>query len=172
MRTYLGASFLLPVNLCNLFSINEHSFIFPAFHLKRGPQPLPKRVLQTVQVSVSSFNFQYPLFSLESSNSCLPILPRLPFAYILPTIFQSLVLEGSCYERCYQSSYPSSLLLCVGYSSKIILFNIISHVIPKRSRPKISQPCSKTGMKMRWKFPLSLVAFTAEFAPTCTKSNT
>jgi len=33
------------------------------------------------------FNFQYPLFSLRPSSSCLCLLPHLPIISILPSIF-------------------------------------------------------------------------------------
>jgi hypothetical protein len=35
--------------------------------------------------SASSFNFQYPLFSLGTSSSCLCLLPRLPVTLSFPT---------------------------------------------------------------------------------------
>ena len=41
------------------------------------PLPLPKRVLHTVPNNAFSFNFQYLLFPLKSSDSCLRLLPRL-----------------------------------------------------------------------------------------------
>jgi hypothetical protein len=47
------------------------------------------QVLHTVRSSASSFNFQYLLFSLRSSSSCLR-LPRLPVTYILPSNFLSI----------------------------------------------------------------------------------
>ena len=58
--------------------------------LTTGPYPLPKRVFHGVRSSASSFNFQHPLISLTSSNSCLLILPRLLVASILPFIFPSV----------------------------------------------------------------------------------
>ena len=55
--------------------------------------------------SASSFNFQYPLFSLTIFDSCLPLPPRLSVTYIsiLISFVQYHVLEGSSYERCGQS---------------------------------------------------------------------
>ena len=53
-----------------------HSFP-SAVYLTTGPQPLPKRVLHTVLSNAFSFNFQHPLVSLKSFNSCLRLLPRL-----------------------------------------------------------------------------------------------
>jgi hypothetical protein len=63
--------------------------------LTTGPQPPPKRVLHRVQSSASSFNVQYPLFSLRSSSSCLHLLPRLHVTSILPTIFP----PATCFRR-------------------------------------------------------------------------
>ena len=70
----------------------KHKFIIhSAVCLTIGPQPLPKRVLHTVQSSVSYFNFQYPLVSLTSTNSCLCLLPCLPFTSTPPSIFPSII---------------------------------------------------------------------------------
>jgi hypothetical protein len=55
-------------------------------HLTIGPQTLPKRVLHRVPSSASSFNFQYPLFFLRYSSSCLRLLHRLPVTSIAPSI--------------------------------------------------------------------------------------
>ena len=44
----------------------------------------------TLRSSASSFNFQHPLFSLTSSSSCLPLLPRLHVT-ILSSIFPSIL---------------------------------------------------------------------------------
>ena len=38
----------------------------------------------------SSFNFQYPFFSLQSSSSSLRLLPRLPVVSIIPSTFPSI----------------------------------------------------------------------------------
>jgi hypothetical protein len=54
-----------------------------------GPQP----VLHTVRSSASSFSFQYPIFSLRSSNNCLLLRPRLPVT--CPSIFPSV----TCFRR-------------------------------------------------------------------------
>ena len=77
-----------------------------------------------VRSSASSFNFQYPVFSLRSSSSCLSLLPLFPLLLSLPvSLFQLRVLEDSSYEKCDQYSYPSfffivrrlfvSLTLCI-----------------------------------------------------------
>ena len=55
--------------------------------LTTGPQTLTKRVPNTVRSSASSFNFQYPLFSLRSSSSFLRLLPRLPPLVSFPLSF-------------------------------------------------------------------------------------
>ena len=58
--------------------------------LRRGPQFLPQGILQSVRPSVSSLNFQYLLFSLRSSNSCLRILPLLLAPSDIPSLFTSI----------------------------------------------------------------------------------
>ena len=60
------------------------------------PQPLPKRVLYQVRSSASFFlSFQYPLVSLRTSSSCLHLIPRLPVASVLTSIFPSI----TCFRR-------------------------------------------------------------------------
>jgi hypothetical protein len=62
----------------------------------RGPQSFPKPVLPTVlPCAASSLNFQYPLVSSRPSSGCSRLLPRLPFASILPSTFPSTV----CFRR-------------------------------------------------------------------------
>jgi hypothetical protein len=55
--------------------------------LATGPEPLPNWVFQKVRSWASSFNFQYLLASLRSSNSCLRLLPR----HLVPLIFPSIM---------------------------------------------------------------------------------
>jgi hypothetical protein len=80
------------------------------------PYSHPKRVLQRRRSSASSFNFQYPIFSLRSSISCLRLIPCIFFTSTLPSIFLQLsVLVGSPYSRCdHPGSFPF-------YWSKIFL---------------------------------------------------
>jgi hypothetical protein len=66
-----------------------HSFIL---------QPFLQQIhnlFQRVRSSASSFNLQYPLFSLRSSSSCLRLLPRHLVTSILPSIFPSI----TCFRR-------------------------------------------------------------------------
>ena len=65
------------------------------FRLTTVPQTLPQQLLHRVRYSTSCCNFQYPLLSLRSSNSCLPLLSRLPATSILPSIFPST----TCFRR-------------------------------------------------------------------------
>ena len=60
------------------------------FRLTTCPQPLSKPVLRRVRSVASAFNFQYPFFSLRSSNSCLRLLLRLPVSFTLPSVFPSI----------------------------------------------------------------------------------
>ena len=54
-----------------------------------------KAALHPLQSSASPFNFQYPLVSLKSSDSCLRLLPHLPVIPILPSILSSIM----CFKR-------------------------------------------------------------------------
>jgi len=88
------------------------SFIHSAICLTRGPQPLPKPVLHTVRSSASSFNLQYPIFSLRSSSSCLRLLPRLPAISILSSICPSIM----CFKRQFLSKLSPiqlTFFLCI-----------------------------------------------------------
>ena len=66
-----------------------------SFHLvvclTTGPKPLPKRALQIVRSTASSFKWEYPLLSLRSSNSFLCLLPCLPVTSSPPCIFPSAI---------------------------------------------------------------------------------
>ena len=54
--------------------------------LTTDPQPLPKRVLQIMATAAACLSFQYILFSLRSSRSCLRLLPRLSVTHKKITI--------------------------------------------------------------------------------------
>ena len=73
--------------------------------LTTGPHFLPKRVPQTVRSSASSFNFQYPLFSV---SSCLRFLPRLPATFILTSIFPAITC---CRRQFFRKMWPTHLAL-------------------------------------------------------------
>jgi hypothetical protein len=60
------------------WTIHPFVFIHPVVCLTTVPQILPEWVLNILRSSASSFNLQYPLFSLRSSSRCLHILHRLP----------------------------------------------------------------------------------------------
>ena len=57
--------------------------------LTTSPYPLPQRVLHRERSSASSFEFQYPFFSLRSSSAVLLLLSLPPNTFILPSIFPS-----------------------------------------------------------------------------------
>ena len=65
-----------------------------AVYLTTAPQPLPKRVFHGVLSTASSFNLQYPLFSLRSFSSCLHLLLRLVF-----TLFFLTFPSTKCFSR-------------------------------------------------------------------------
>jgi hypothetical protein len=72
------------------FWMTKHPFIHSIVCLTKGPQPLPKRVLDIVWSNVSPFNFQYPVLSLRWSISCLRRLLRLPATSSLYLTFSNM----------------------------------------------------------------------------------
>ena len=108
------------------FHTYVHSFIHSLPCLTTGPQALPKAVIQRLQSSASSFNLQYPRFSLRSSSSSLYLLPRILFTPILTSIFLSI----TCFRRQFlcqicQIQLAFLHLLDVGYSSPPGLYVIL-----------------------------------------------
>jgi hypothetical protein len=66
--------------------------IYYAVCLMKVTQPLPKRVLHSVRSCASSYNFQYPLFSIRSFGSCLNLLNHLPVTVsFLNNVFEKAV---------------------------------------------------------------------------------
>ena len=66
-----------------------------------------------VRSSASSSNFQYPLFSLRASSSCLHLLPRVTVTSILLSVFPSI----TCVRRQFlHNIWPIQLAF--------ILFNV------------------------------------------------
>ena len=101
------ASVVLPAGIISL-SVDCAQYILLLVCFTTGPQPLPKPVLHTVRSSASSFNFQYPLFSLGTSSSCLCLLLRLLFPSVLALSFhKEHVLEDSSHARHDQYCYNS-----------------------------------------------------------------
>jgi len=86
--------------------------IIPQSVLRQVHQLLPERVLHTVRYSGSYFNFQYPLFSLWSSSSCLRLL-RLPVLSTYPYNFPSI----TCFRRQF---------LCKMWPTELTFFRYIS----------------------------------------------
>jgi hypothetical protein len=70
-------------------------FIHSVVRLTTAPQPLPEPVLHSGRTSVSSFNLQYPHFSLRSFNGCLRLFPRPPVTSIIHATFPSI----RCFRR-------------------------------------------------------------------------
>ena len=79
---------LLCFFICRMKTNGAHSCIRSLVCLMTGLRTVPKRDLQWLWSSASSFNFQHPLFSLRSSSSCLPLLLRLSFT---PSFFPSVM---------------------------------------------------------------------------------
>ena len=77
------------------FYFLTYSFIHSAVCRTTGPYFLPQWVLRRVWTSASSFDFQYPVFSLRSFNSLSRLLHRLPITSILSSIFPSI----TCFRR-------------------------------------------------------------------------
>jgi len=59
------------------------------------PEPLPKQVLRRARYGASFLKFQFILFSLLSSSSCLPPLARLPVTSTFPSTFPLIM----CFRR-------------------------------------------------------------------------
>jgi hypothetical protein len=84
----------------------SETFINLLVCLTTGPKPLPKWALHIVRYRASSFRWQYPLFSLRSSNSFLRLVPRLPVTSILPFIFPSVTC---CTRQFLRKMWPIQL---------------------------------------------------------------
>jgi hypothetical protein len=92
------------------------------------PQPPPKRVPHTVRSSASSFNYQYPLFPLRSSSSCLRLLPRLPVTPFLPSIFPSIMcFRRQFLRKMWQNQLVVPLfIVSAGYTGHLIQSSSVS----------------------------------------------
>jgi hypothetical protein len=101
--------------------INYHSFIHLAVCLTTGPKPLPKRALHIVRSRSSSFKWEYPLFSLRSSNSFLHLLPCLPVTSIPPCIFPSVT---RCRMQFLHKMWPIQFAFRLRISCKIFLCSL------------------------------------------------
>ena len=87
-------------------------------YLTTGPKPLPKRALHIVRSRAFSFKWEYPLFSLRSSNSFLRLLPRLPVTSIPPCIFPSIIrCRRQFLRKMWPIQFAFRLRFHVGYSS-------------------------------------------------------
>jgi hypothetical protein len=93
--------------------------------LTTGPQSVSERVLHRIWSSSSSFNFQYLLVPLTSSNSCLRLLPGLP---VPSSIFTSI----TCFYKAVLTqdvtnivSLPS-FILCTMFISSLTLCNTLA----------------------------------------------
>jgi hypothetical protein len=78
-----------------------------------------------VRSSASSFNFQYFLFSLRSSSSCLRLLPRLLIIYLLPSNFPSI----TCFRRQFlRKMWPIQLAFLLFIVCTIFLSSLTLHI--------------------------------------------
>jgi len=128
-----------------------YSFIHLLVCLTTGPKPLPKPALHIVRSRASSFKWEYPLLSLRSSSSFLPLLPRLPVTSIPPFIFPSIT---PCRRQFLHKMWPIQLAfhffiscrifpyyLTISNSSSFLTWSVqlifsilLQHHIPKLSR--------------------------------------
>ena len=97
---------LVSVSICKLFgkaytiwhrrrktiSRFQSTAIHSLISLTTCPQLLPKRVTHIFRPCASSFNFQYPIFSLRSSNSCLRLFTHLSITSTFPLILFPIAL--------------------------------------------------------------------------------
>ena len=95
-----------------------HSNIHRVLCLTTVPEPLPKRALQTVWSTASSFKREYPILSLRSSSSFLRLLPRLPVTSIYPFIFPSIT---RCRRQFLRKIWPTQLAFRLRISCRIFL---------------------------------------------------
>ena len=97
------------------------ALIYLVVCLTTVPNPLPKRALHIVRSRVSSFKWEYPLFSLRSSNSFLHLLPCLPVTSILPCIF---LLITRCRRQFLLKMWPIQFAFRLRISCRIFLCSL------------------------------------------------
>jgi len=113
------------MSLSGVISGLSKPVIRSAVWFKAGPYRFPNPFLHRLRSSVSSFNFQNPLFYVRLSGSCLHLLPRFSFTSTLPSIFHSI----TCFRRQFlHGMWPIQLpcLLCIvcrTFLSPLIHFN-------------------------------------------------
>ena len=96
-------------------------FIHLVVCLTRGPKTLPMRALHIVRSRASSFKWEYPLFSLRSSNSFLRLLPCLPITSIPPCIFPSVT---RCRRQFLRRIWPIQVAFRLRISCRIFLYSL------------------------------------------------
>ena len=94
---------------------------FSSLCLTTGPKPLPKRALHIVRPGASSFNWEYPLLSLRSSNSYLRLLSCLPVTSIPPCIFPSVT---RCRRQFLRKMWPIHIVFRLRISCRIFLCSL------------------------------------------------
>ena len=97
------------------------TFIHSVFCLTTVPKPPPKWFCHIVRSRASSFKWEYPLLSLESSSSFLCLLPRLLVTSISPFIFPSI----TCFRRQFlRKMWPIQLAFHFLISCRIFLCSL------------------------------------------------
>jgi len=96
--------------------------------LTTSPKPLSKRALHIEQSRVSSFKWEYPILSLRSFSSFLPLLPHLSVTSIPPFIFPSIT---RCRRQFLRKLWPIQiafrlLILCRVFLCSVTLSNTSS----------------------------------------------
>jgi hypothetical protein len=125
--------------------LNPCQIVHSVACLTTGPQPLQRRVLNTVWSSASSYNFTYRFFSFRSSISCLRLLPLLPVTSILPSICPSITcFRSQFYAICDQSSLPSYRTHNIPFLLTSVILLHFSHHRPNYSSPSCSSATLKT----------------------------
>jgi len=121
-------------------SIKEFIYAFHQVLFRTSLSFIHPVVIHWLRTSASYLNFQYPVFSLRLSSSCLHLLPRLSVTCILPSTFPSI----TCFRRQFlrkNVTIPASLppfrcLYCTTFSSSLTLCNtFISHTIGATDLP-------------------------------------
>jgi hypothetical protein len=83
-----------------------------------SPKPLPKPAIHIVRSRTSSLKWEYPHFSLRSSNSFLRLLPCLPVTSIPPCIFPSIT---RCRRQFQRKMWPIQFAFRLRISCRIFL---------------------------------------------------
>ena len=131
-----------------------------------------KESSRRVRSRPSSFNFEYPPFSIRSSNSCLYLLHHLSATYILPSVLHLI----TCFRRQFlRKLWPIQLafslsVVCRIFLSSFTLCNISSSFLHDRFNWSPSFSSSTFQYYPEIFYLLSEVSDIQHLAKLCSKS--